>query len=277
MAEHTVNTCPIFVSSSDAYADIWPAFFALFKREWPEYNGTIYLNTENLSFSAEGLNICCTHVGTGKGFGATFKAGIAQIPCDHFLLFMIDYFLEKKVDVEQLQKLYSAFLRNRLDSLTLMNLTPRKSKPAEDLECCREILLPEGGNFSTFSFQIAFWQKSAIAKLIADWETPWMAEYYGCIRAKYVCPRIWTLNDKTPLPVPYDGLGVLHGRGRWLESAIAKIDLTGIPLDYQASKTFRGVYVEPHFPRLARIPYELKHLHLRIRSRLSTLLHRIPR
>jgi hypothetical protein len=33
------------------------SIFALFKKYWPEYNGTIYLNTETKQFTHEGLNI----------------------------------------------------------------------------------------------------------------------------------------------------------------------------------------------------------------------------
>lgn len=74
-----VNECPIFVSSSDAYSDIWYPFFALFKREWPEYKGRIYLNTQGKRFSFPGLDIVCTNVPNGMRFGKTFKAVAVKI------------------------------------------------------------------------------------------------------------------------------------------------------------------------------------------------------
>ena len=70
-----VNNIPVFVSSADSYSDIWPAFFTLFKREWPEFSGVIYLNTEYLSYEYEGLNIVCTKLGKQKRFGEFFFEG----------------------------------------------------------------------------------------------------------------------------------------------------------------------------------------------------------
>ena len=72
----SVNEIAVFVSSSDAYSDIWPAFFALLKREWPEYRGTIYLNTETLEYAHDGLNIVCTKQGNQHRFGAFFLHGV---------------------------------------------------------------------------------------------------------------------------------------------------------------------------------------------------------
>lgn len=112
----------LFVSSSDAYADIWPAFFTLFRRYWPDFNGTIYLNTEKREFSFPGLEIICTKVGTQKSFGRTFKLGLGKLPEETFLLMMIDYFIEDMVDVAVLNRLYDRFVRTpRLDSITLMH------------------------------------------------------------------------------------------------------------------------------------------------------------
>lgn len=41
-----MSSFSIFVSSSDNYSDIWDVFFDMFKKMWPEYNGQIYLQTQ---------------------------------------------------------------------------------------------------------------------------------------------------------------------------------------------------------------------------------------
>lgn len=98
-----------------------------------------------------------------------------------------------------------------------------------------------------------------------------MAEYYGCRRANIFKSKIWVLKSEQPLPIPYDGCGILHGGGKWLPSALKKIDLEGVPLDL----SLREVYVEPRFPRLVRIPKEIPLLGKRAKSRLQLLGLRI--
>ena len=66
---------PIFVSSADSYHDIWPVFFDLFMMHWPEYDGIIFLNTEEKVYRHEGLNIHCTQVGKLGSFGKFFEQG----------------------------------------------------------------------------------------------------------------------------------------------------------------------------------------------------------
>ena len=36
---------PILVVSCDQYADVWPAFFELFFRHWPDCPGSVHLGT----------------------------------------------------------------------------------------------------------------------------------------------------------------------------------------------------------------------------------------
>jgi hypothetical protein len=47
----------ILVNTCDKFEDCWDPFFKLFKFYWPDYTGTIYLNTEYKDYSFEGLTI----------------------------------------------------------------------------------------------------------------------------------------------------------------------------------------------------------------------------
>lgn len=70
----------------------------MFKKMWPEYNGQIYLQTQEKDYQHEGLNIVCTKVGKIQGFGETLRAGLDKIKDDNFLFIMIDYLFMSKVD-----------------------------------------------------------------------------------------------------------------------------------------------------------------------------------
>ncbi len=257
------NSLPVFVSSSDSYSFLWPAFFTLFKRYWPQFEGVIYLNTEEMEFSFPGLNIVSTKVGKQKYFGATFKKGLAKIPDKYFLLMMIDYFVECPVDVNAIEGIFNAFRCDEgVDSVTLFAQGARL-KPVDACRSVCEMIPPS--RFVNFSFQTAIWRKDRISKYIAGWESPWYAEYFGCYRADILKTRLWCLAPDAPMPIKYDGSGVLHGGGRWYRPALEKLDLDSIPLEMGD----RAFFVEPRFPRLARIPKEIPLLHLRALSYLS--------
>lgn len=234
-----VNRCTVFVSSSDAYADIWPAFFAIFKREWPTFSGRIYLNTEQKSFTCDGLDIICTRVGRQRHFGETLHAGLDCVKDGNTILFfMIDYFFEGKVDVDKLNLLYRRFHEDGVDALLLFPFKPKAFESIEGLPDCVHAIKP----FCSicFSFQAAFWNRGVLRSLVADWEDPWNAEFYSFLRMSFrrPCPKIW-ISQLNPLPIPYDGSGVLHGGGRWLESALKKIDIRGIDLDFKKREFFQ--------------------------------------
>ena len=235
-----VNQCTVFVSSSDAYADIWPAFFTIFKREWPTFSGRIYLNTEQKIFKYDGLDIICTRVGRQRHFGETLRAGLDCVKeSNTILFFMIDYFFEGKVNVEKLNLLYRRFQEDAVDALLLFPFKPKAFEPIDGLPDCLHAIKP----FCSicFSFQAAFWNKAVLRGLVADWEDPWNAEFYSFLRMslKRPCPKVW-ISQLNPMPIPYDGCGVLHGGGRWLESALKKINLNGIPLDFGKRQYYTG-------------------------------------
>ena len=234
-----VNKCPVFVSSADSYSDIWPLFFAIFRREWPEYRGTIYLNTQEKGYSFDGLDIVCTKVGPQRYFGETFLSGVRQVKDDHFLLMMIDYFFEGRVNVQDLQNMYVDFLSLKPDAAQIIQ-HPFKSTAAVGTSGHFRRILPPGGNRCAWvSFQMAFWRKSAVPKYIKPWESPWIAEHFGTNRAEILNPEIWTSDI---MPIPYDAAGVLHGGGKWYRKTLMKINFGDLP---EPRYSDRGYFVQP--------------------------------
>lgn len=152
-----MNNYTVFVSSSDSYSDIWPVFFDLFKKFWPEFEGEIVLNTEILNYSREDLNIRCTQVGKLGSFGKTLRAGLDTVESDNVLLIMIDYIFMGKVNNQKIEDYYKYFNENNLDSLCLEyqgypNVTATKHPELINV-------IPPAPHIM-FSYQIAFWTKT---------------------------------------------------------------------------------------------------------------------
>lgn len=228
-----MKDCPVFISSADSYADLWPVFFDLFKMNWPEYNGTIYLNTEEKTFSREGLNIKCTQVGKLKNFGSTFRAGLDQVESDRVLLMMIDYIFMGKVNDLKMNEICNYFISSGLDSLCLLHPDYPDLNPAA-LQDVQIIAMPA---HDVFSYQIAFWKKEMLYEMALPHENPWTSEWYGSQRANKMNIRIGCLSKEAIQPIPYDPAGCFH-QGKWLENAIEYLDAINYPVDVRK----RGYY-----------------------------------
>ena len=225
-----MQTCPIFVSSADSYSDLWPIFFDLFKLHWPEFDGVIYLNTEEKEFQSEGLNIVCTQVGKLGHFGKVFRAGLDKVDSDMVLLTMIDYILMGKVDNAAMEKYFDVFASSHWDALVVGEFT--------DTHNCDETVhfVPN----HHFAYQIAFWRKKELYQMALPHENPWTSEVFGSERVKKMNIKIKSLNRKCAiLPIIYDGSGCLH-QGKWLTEAVEYLNGINYFVDYDK----RGYYCD---------------------------------
>lgn len=249
---------PIFLSSADSYSDLWPLFFDLFQMHWPEFDGTIYLNTEHLDFSREGLDIRCTKVGDLGRFGEVFRAGLDKVDSDRLMLFMIDYFIMDDVQTKTLADYFTFFESNNLDSLCLYTTPYRETRPLgfRDLE----IAVPPTKDM--FSFQVAFWKKSSLREMVLPHETPWLAEWYGTERANRMGLRL--AFPKDTLPVPYLPEGALH-KGQWVEPMVDFLESRGIAADFSR----RGFFQHRDPTLRERVKTRMKTFLPRVRSNLD--------
>ena len=189
----------IFVSSSDNYSDIWNLFFDMFARFWPEYKGTIYLQTQEKEYRHSQLNIICTKVGKRKHFGETLRAGLDKVKEENILLFMIDYMIMAKVDDEKMQRYYGFFSSNDCDTLRLREERFLHYEDTTDSEIKR-CLPPAEHRF--FSYQLAFWRKSKLVPMAYPHETPWSSEYYGDKRAHAIPLKLYSIKQDITPPHP---------------------------------------------------------------------------
>jgi len=237
-----VNDFSIFISSSDSYADLWFLFFDLFKKYWPEYNGLIYLNTENKDFQYEGLNIKCTHVGELGSFGKVFRAGLNKVESNYVMLIMIDFFFMGKVNNQLLNEYFKYFKDNDLDSICLKTNPYTKSNPInfKDLN----IVIPPSKDM--FSTQIAFWKKAVLYEMVLPHETPWLAEWYGTLRANKIKLKLAYSTEGNA--IPYLAGGALS-KGKWAYQIVSFLKDAHYDVDFSR----RGFFVKQSVTLKSRI------------------------
>ena len=227
----------IFVSSSDSYADLWPIFFGLFKKYWPENNGKIYLQTQEKHFEYPGLKIECTNVGMLNGFGATLLAGLNKVAEEIILFFMIDYIFMGHVNDSKVNEYYKHFCEEKLDTFVLFPQPFQNVGPSNRSDC--QVAIPPCSR-RMFGYQTAFWKKQVLMDLILPHENPWMSEWYGSSRAEKMRIREESLKSeflKSELPIPYDARGCLH-QGKWLDNAVEFLKKECFDVDFSK----RGLY-----------------------------------
>lgn len=230
-----MKDCPIFISSADTYADLWPVFFDLFKRYWPEFNGEIYLNTEEKTFTHPGLNIISTRVGKQKSFGMAFQRGLDQISVDHIMLIMIDYIFMGKVNNDKIEEYFDFFIQKDLDSLCLVDQGFPNIKESGHPEL--KLVYPPAPRIM-FSYQIAFWKKSMLYQMALPHENPWTSEWYGTLRAEKMSIKLASVYCKAYNPIPYDLAGCLH-KGKWLNNAVDFLNSVNYPLNFSSRGYFQ--------------------------------------
>lgn len=227
-SENDFRDFAVFVSSSDSYSDIWSLFFDLFHKYWPEYKGTIYLQTQEKEYSHPYLNIICTKVGKQKYFGQTLRAGLDKIPNENILLIMVDYIFMGKVNHQKIMSYYSFFSNYDVDSLRLVEekFEYYKDTIHPDIKQC---FPPAAHRF--FSYQIAFWRKKILKEMTLPHESPWTSEWYGDKRASIIPIKLYSIKKEIERPIPYDLRGCLH-QGKWLNNAVDFLNTIHYEMDF---------------------------------------------
>jgi hypothetical protein len=257
-----MKLCPIFISSSDSYSDLWPIFFDLFVKYWPEFQGKIYLNTESKTYTHEGLDLCCTQVGHLASFGQTFRAGIDTVDSDDILLIMIDYFFMGDVKSDMLEEYFRYFKKHDLDSLCLIKNPYTETRPSDH----KDLFLVIPPSQDMFNFQIAFWKKTTLYDMVLPHESPWLSEWYGTLRANRMKIKLFFT---IKMPIEYLAEGALH-KGKWVKEMMFFLNELSFQVDYDK----RGVFKGDDLSLLGRTRKRLDTLIPRIKSQLDLIRRR---
>ncbi len=224
---------PIFLSSADSYSDIWELFFSLFKKHWPEYDGTIYLNTQTKEIKVDGLNIICTKLGHLGSFGKEMRAGLDMINSDTVILMLIDFIIMGKVDNLRIIRYLEFFKKNDLDTLNFMYYDSVYQDNSYDEDVV--FVNPPAPNVF-FNYQVAFWKKSVLYQMVLPHENPWTSEWFGTRRAERIRIKKGLVLKSPGSPINYHPSGCLT-KGKWHTSAVEFIQKSGMDVDF----TIRGI------------------------------------
>lgn len=262
-------TISLIVNTCDAFEDCWDPFFILFKKYWPNFEGIIYLNTENKDYSYNNLNIIPLKVASKKNM-KPFELSWSECLIDalnnindEIILYMQeDYFLKDFVNTEDLEKYYN-FIKNN-NEVDCIHLTDQGTHPDQNSEKKLNLYLANKKSKDLLSCQAAFWRKSALLKCLKTSESGWQFEQYGSKRAKYLDLNIYVPDRKYIKKnqyeiIPYVFTGIVQGK--WIEEVPKLFERNNIQFDFSK----RGFIKERSKSSLSKkIRNKFKHILLSI-------------
>ena len=209
------------VVSHDRFADVWPGFFALLFRFWPDRPYPLYLISNHLTFPDE--RIIPLRVGDDLSWSQTLARGLERITSRHLLIILEDFYLTAPVDTAHIRRLHNAMVDAGAVYLRLM-ASPKPDRPHPKLPIVG--FIDKGAPYRT-SLQIAFWDRLTLLNLLRTHETPWDFEIKGSRRSDDLLGAFLSICDGVP-SIPY--IQTVR-RGKWLPHAIRHFASLGITFD----------------------------------------------
>ncbi|MCL5666518.1 MAG: hypothetical protein M1383_02000 [Patescibacteria group bacterium] len=213
----------IVVSSCDAYSDVWPAFFTLFFRYWPDCPYQVYLIGNKQSWPDTRIKTIL--INPDRRWSDNLRAALDQVREKYILYMQEDYLLQAKVDANKISQLFNFVIQEKAACLRLQP-TPGPDLPYQNNPEIGEISKTEDYRVS---LQAAIWDKQAMLSLLADGEDGWQMEFEGTKRSRQVPMKFLSVKRDVPRPLPYFCTAVL--KGKWMRQAVEFCRKENIAID----------------------------------------------
>lgn len=221
-----MGNCSIIVNTCDAYEDAWSPFFKILKAEWPECDMPIYVNTESKVCKVDDFEVTTLNILEGKKsdipWGERLIDALKRIDTDYVLFMLEDFFIQERVKNDIIENcirwmdedeniatflLVSAGLYARSDYER--NKEKSEKYPGFGLrEKTDKFLLSAGPGI---------WRREDLIKLTKPFESPWVWEGYGSLRAAKYPKEFYCRKVDGESAFVYDVVrgGAIH-RGLWV-------------------------------------------------------------
>ena len=233
------NSYSILVNTCDKFEDCWEPFFKLFKKYWPDYKGTIYLNTEYKDYSYDGLNIVALKVCQKRQdahkitWSECLKRALDLIDSEIVLYMQEDYFLKARVENKLVEKY--AELIQKISDIHCIHLTDQSLISTEEICHYEGLKVAKMNQRYRISCQAALWKKNVLSSYIRVYESAWQFEEFGSKRGAimkhsfYVVDEQWVILNHFEI-IPYIFTGIIQGR--WNDQVVNEFSRNNICIDY---------------------------------------------
>lgn len=214
----------ILVSSCDHYADLWPAFFYLLFKYWPDCPLPVYLSANCKAY--QDSRVVTLSSPKEKGWAGNLRDSLSQIGVDHIVYLQEDYLFHAPVHSEEIAELCNLLGRRRG---AMLQLKPRaQGSHDEQADSPLEVAHFAKSCEWMATLQAALWNRNRLHDILdAEWN-PWQAESGINLHAKQVGSGFYGLRKGQEGVFPYTE--AVKG-GYWLPGGARLCRDEGIPLD----------------------------------------------
>ncbi|EOR94010.1 hypothetical protein ADIARSV_2844 [Arcticibacter svalbardensis MN12-7] len=240
----------MIVNSSDGFEDCWEPFFTLLKKNWPDFDYSLILNTEFKNYSFDGLKIVSSKVHEGildrkLSWSECLIKAIELVDTPLILYVQEDYFIEKPVlkdTIDEFSRLMEGGVIKYIGLTDIGNFGPFKNYEHD------KRLVVVGNSKYRISTQAALWDKDTLLSYLRPAENGWMFEIFGTQRAKRRSDLFLTANrlmysSKNNPIITYMHTGII--KGQWHENIPELFKKENISIDV----SLRGIYKPKAFLR----------------------------
>jgi hypothetical protein len=230
---NNTDRCVVIVNSCDAYADVWPLFFAAFNDRWPDCSFPVVVNTESLNAFDLGFRIS-SHVMAptqrSSAWGARLLATLHDQSSEYVLMLFDDFVLEAPVDNEAIDRCLAWMDAARDISVFYLSHVPGAARPVSRYPGFEAI--PRLTNYRLNSAP-ALWRRQHLIELTHADDNPWIWELFGTSRTflhsgRYFCARP---GHETVYRYNYTMGGAIY-RGKWVPQVAGPlIERYGLDID----------------------------------------------
>lgn len=241
------DECVVVVNSCDAYADVWPLFFAAFEDRWEHCRFPVVVNTESLKTAEVFPGVSCHVMPPGferVAWGARLLSTLNDLSSEYVLMLFDDFVLEDNVDSEAIDQCIDWMNSDPAISVFYFSNIPGSPRPASPFAGFES--LPPLTSYRLNSAP-ALWRRQHLIKLTREEDNPWIWELFGTSRTffhrgKFFCARS---NQETVYPYNYKKGGAIY-RGKWVREVAGPL-IERYRLDINLLD--RGVSAEEGAPR----------------------------
>lgn len=169
----------IIVNSCDKYEAAWTPFFELLNIYWSRLEAKVYLNTETKNFCCDDLPVTTLNSLT-KSWGKRLATALGKIESPYVVCFLEDFFLQKKVNVFELEKCVEFMESDPSIAVFYFNRITGYTDESNDYSKYYRMEINEKNRGEYFlNCQAAIWRKDVLAALAEKCDNPWMFEIEG--------------------------------------------------------------------------------------------------
>lgn len=242
---------PLLVVSCDRYCDLWPVFFAVFRRQWPDCPYPIYLGTNSKSCDEPGVRTLA--IGSDNTWSDDLAAMLQMLSCRHVMLFLDDFFILNTVDTAFVRRLVGAAESNDVSSIRLSPLPEPTPLPPKALEYNEEIgVVPRGFPYR-ISTQAAIWRREDLLRLLAaaPGTNIWQWEHLATQMGDALEYEFWG-----PFAPAVNYLQVVE-KGRWTPQGIEIARAANAHIDFARRGAFTAEELARHYATTSISPSQV--------------------